>query len=164
MLKPGMKYIAMVIEVIMLLGVIGAGVSIYNQTKPVSAYTAEKARVQAEMQELAEYSPYDGHTVSGSSLITAMRRYALKQSFYIYVKQSASNMFIANPTNGSTTTLDFNFTTGQLRTTTTSSANITLSQMLTEGSTYYISPQDSYAATVVRDSNRRVTGIYFMKK
>lgn len=131
--------------------------------RPVQDNLNDHIRIKAYNEQLAEFSAYDGHPVTGSSILTAMRRYAMKSYTFIYVNNGGST-FVANPASGVASAPQINFSTGQVTSSSTVSASVSLEQMKLEGGPYYIAPQDSYKSRVVTDPNRRIVGVLFIKQ
>lgn len=156
------NFLKEIVSLLIALLILGFGIHLYNVLQPMYVSIEEDSAHQSRMVQESVFSPYDGHIVSGSQVHTAMRRYANRESFYIYVDKSGTR-FIANPSGLPGTCLNLNFNTEKLLTTPASNCNVTLDQMKQEGGTYYIYPQASFRSTILRDNNDRIAGILFVE-
>ncbi|RUT39526.1 hypothetical protein EJP82_25950 [Paenibacillus anaericanus] len=155
-------YLKWVIGLLFTLVIIAAGIMIWNQTQPMLQMANRQAVEQAQAIADDEFSAYDYQLVSGSQVLTAVRRYAMKDVFYIYVKTTKSE-FIVKPSGTTTSCPRFDYTNGSIVTGTTS-CNITTRQMMDINDTNYVPPQGRFRSTLLRDDNDRITGIYFKQQ
>lgn len=162
-MKTAMKFITDSIGLFMSLFIISASITVFLIVKPVHEYVAEKGKTQVILQQMAEFSPYDNHPVSGSNVLTAMRRYSSTDYVAIYVRNGAGNTFIANPSGSTAGCYVIDYNTGKI-TSSRTVATVTAAQMSNESSPYYVAYQSKYQATLVIDKNKVVVGVYFDKK
>jgi hypothetical protein len=150
--------------VILTLTIIAAGVMLWNKASPIIASANNQAAQQANAIGDDEYSAFDNQLVSGSQVLTAFRRYSNHDVFYLYI-QTNNNATIRNfgmqPNGSIAACTNFNYTLGTLQSGTAVGCNITQLQVTDNASIYYIPPQARFLSVLLRDLNKRVTGIYF---
>ncbi len=159
------KFMQWSVGLLITLAIISTGLLLWNKAKPIGAAAQQQAAEQARLMSEAQFSPYDSQLVSGSELVTAYRRYYMMLGFHLYVKTNKASFGMtpsASGGGGSTSCPSFNYTTGQLSGG-TASCNRTETHVTDNAASnlYYVPPQARFLATVVKDANDRVAGIYF---
>ncbi|WP_152392581.1 hypothetical protein [Paenibacillus guangzhouensis] len=156
-------YLKWVIGLLFTLVIIGAGIMIWNQTQPMMQMANRQAAEQAQAIADDEYSAYDYQLVSGSQVLTAVRRYAMKEVFYIYVKTNTSE-FGVRLSDAATTCPKFDYSSGTIDTSGITGCYTTTKEMMEISDTDYVPPQARFRSTLLRDGNDRITGIYFRQQ
>ncbi|WP_166244088.1 hypothetical protein [Paenibacillus turpanensis] len=158
------KFLYWTIGVLVTMLVISTGLLLWNKTKPIMTLANKEAAAQAQLITDAQFSAYDNQIVSGAQVVTAYRRYATQEAFYLYIRMYKSGTYTdfgMTPKGGGYTCPRFSFSLGQLVSGSPMSCSVKEEQITKFGGTYYVPPQASFRSTIVRDVNKRVTAIYF---
>lgn len=158
------SYFAQIIGVIFTLAILAWGFGLFDIGKVIFGSVESNYQQQARLTVDAQYSAYDGQTVSGSNVLTAMRRYSNKQQFYVYIVGSSGASMIGNPSNSSTTCRQVDYTTSKVTGTTVNNCDVTLYRMEDETSGSFIPPQSNFKSTLVRDMSNNVVGLLFKQQ
>jgi hypothetical protein len=165
-MKQGMKMFEMAIDLLIFLSVISSGLLVKSAVDPIATVISQQSQQRAVALEESQYSPYDSHIVSGSSLTTAVDRYSNNPAFYVYVQKispATSNFGIVEGGIG-TSCPSFNYTTGKLSYSSTTTCAVTSSNLSDSAHSSYVLPQARFKSTLVKDNNQRVVGIYFQEQ
>lgn len=160
------KFLQWSVGLLITLSIISMGLLLWNKAKPIGAAAQQQAAEQARLMSEAQFSAYDNQLVSGSQLLTAYRRYYMLDSFHLYVQTNRSGtrefgMTPSAPSGGSASSCpSLSYSSGELSGGTTS-CTVTEDEIIDITSSNYVPPQAKFRATVVKDGNDRVAGIYF---
>lgn len=157
------NYVFQIFGVILFLTVLSFGFYFFDVGKMIFGAVDENASRQSRAIVESQYSAYDSQIVSGSNVLTAMRRYSNKTNFFIYVWKSGSGQFVAAPTGDGPSCRQIDFATATVSPTLINTCTVTESEMSSETSQYYVHPQDRYEAKIVRDASDNVAGIQFVQ-
>lgn len=139
--------------------IIGLGITLFTIFMPWSDYLKEEATSRAQLMETSRYSSFDGTTVSGSTSLSAVRKFYTRDYFFVYYNMGTRN-FVVNPSGVYTSAPAINFTTGQIQ---SSAVSVVTANLEDETSPYYIPYQSRFKSTLVRDDNGKTIGILFRK-
>lgn len=141
------------------LAIIGVGIGLYTVFSPWGDYLKEESAQRTHLMESSRFSAFDGTTVSGSTSLSAVRKFYTRDYFFIYYNTGART-FVVNPSGVMASAPAINFTTGQIQ---SSSIGVVSANLEDDKSPYYIPYQDRFKSTLVEDSNGTVVGILFRK-
>jgi hypothetical protein len=152
------------IELLITANIISFGMLMYGMTVPLQESASRQLQEQNRTIAESQYSAFDYQKVSGSQILTAYRKFSTEDDFYLYVstKQGGATVknFAVEPPNRTNSCANFNYGTGAI-TTGTTACTVNDKNMQEFGNAYYVPPQESFRAQLVRDGNDRVRGIYF---
>jgi hypothetical protein len=157
------KFLEEVSGLLLTVLIISVGFGLWTLVKPLNYQTSEALAQQNSAIELAQFSSFDNHIVSGSQLVTAVRRYSYLPNFSVYVqKNTPSTVNFGNVPDATRTTCPgFNYTSGLLTYSGTVPCSTTQAQLDDATNPNYIPPQARFKSTLVKDRNNLITGIYF---
>lgn len=160
-----MRYISLGVSLTITLGVISYGLALRNASKPVEEEVSKKNMTQARMIADQEYAAYDGATVKGAVAVTAIRRYADKANFTIYLKKSNGVEGWVKPNNPTASTANsVNYSTlkQNLDNALGSGKRFSLADTKDPRSPYYMPTSSTYKAELLKVGTK-VNGIVFVE-
>ncbi|WP_341281073.1 hypothetical protein [Paenibacillus sp. FSL H8-0537] len=152
------------ISILITLAIITSGMFLWSASQPVLQLANGQAAAQARELTEQQYSAYDNQLVSGSQIVTAYRRYATHEGLVLYVqfyKNGAYTNFGMRPDEVSSACRNFNYSSGQVTEGTSYNCYADEDDLTSSYSSYYISPQSRFRATLIKDANNTIQAIYF---
>ncbi|NEZ44391.1 hypothetical protein [Paenibacillus alvei] len=158
-------WIKWTVSVLLVVAAISAGMMLWNKAVIIQNVADDSARRQSKAIVETQYSAFDNTFVSGSQILTALRRYENKDIFSLYVQIQKPGVSVQNfgmQPKGSNLApcRSFDFNTGKLSNG-QSACNISEEQVTDVNDIHYIPPQGRFKSSIVRDENDRITGLFF---
>jgi hypothetical protein len=156
------SFLKTAVSIMLTLAIISAGLLLWGKAQAVVDLANAQAVVQEREISEQQYSAFDGQIVSGSQILTAYRRYESNAVFCLYIQKDYNNEFSLRA-GGSGSCRKYDYSRGELTSgDDTNTISVNYIQNISD-TRYYISPQSRFRATLVRDANKRISAILFVR-